>query len=209
MNSSTDIDASANDAAAVAKKPKSSRSKMRTRDLTLCALFVALIAVGAFIRIPIPYIPITLQDTFVLLAGILLGKRNGAIACAVYLVLGLAGLPIFTQGGGIWYLTQPTFGYIIGFVFGAWLTGAIVESHPDPSFKTIVLAWLAGLAVIYACGLVYFYCIQSFYLDSGMTIWTVLFYGFLTCIPGDLVMTFIGSYLGKRLLAVDAIRPQR
>ena len=88
---------------------------MKTKDLVLCAMFVALIAVGAFIKIPVPVVPFTLQFLFTMLAGLLLGPVNGALAVVVYIVLGLIGLPIFTQGGGPGYIFQPSFGYIIGF----------------------------------------------------------------------------------------------
>ena len=73
---------------------------MKTKDLVLCAMFVALIAVGAFIKVPVPVVPFTLQFLFTMLAGLLLGPVNGALAVVVYIVLGLVGLPIFTQGGG-------------------------------------------------------------------------------------------------------------
>lgn len=95
----------------------------KTRSMILCALFAALIAAGAFLRIPIPVVPFTLQYLFTMLAGLLLGPRLGATAVGVYIVLGLAGLPVFTQGGGPGYIFQPTFGYIIGFALGAYLTG--------------------------------------------------------------------------------------
>ena len=88
---------------------------MKTKDLVLCAMFVALIAVGAFIKVPVPVVPFTLQFLFTMLAGLLLGPVNGALAVVVYIVLGLVGLPIFTQGGGPGYIFQPSFGYIIGF----------------------------------------------------------------------------------------------
>ena len=87
---------------------------MKTKDLVLCAMFVALIAVGAFIKVPVPVVPFTLQLLFTMLAGLLLGPANGALAVVVYIVLGLVGLPIFTQGGGPGYIFQPSFGYIIG-----------------------------------------------------------------------------------------------
>ena len=67
---------------------------MKTKDLVLCAMFVALIAVGAFIKIPVPVVPFTLQFLFTMLAGLLLGPVNGALAVVVYIVLGLIGLPI-------------------------------------------------------------------------------------------------------------------
>ena len=90
----------------------------KTVRLVLCALFAALIAVGAFIKIPIPYIPLTLQTLFTMLAGLMLGGRLGAISVCVYVAIGLAGLPVFTQGGGQMYVLKPTFGYLIG--FSAW-----------------------------------------------------------------------------------------
>lgn len=76
-----------------------------TRKLALCALFTALIAVGAFIKVPIPVVPIpvvpfTLQLLFTTLAGLLLGARCGALSVGVYILLGLMGLPIFAEGGG-------------------------------------------------------------------------------------------------------------
>ena len=90
----------------------------KTRELVLCALFTALTAVGAFIKIPVPVVPFTLQFLFTMLAGLLLGGRLGAISVGAYAVLGLLGLPIFTEGGGFWYLLKPSFGYILGFIVG-------------------------------------------------------------------------------------------
>ena len=93
----------------------------RTKQLILCAMFVALIAIGAFITIPIPIIPLTLQDLFVMLAGILLGPKWGALASLIYVFMGLAGLPVFTQGGGLAYVLKPSFGFLIGFSFCSWV----------------------------------------------------------------------------------------
>ena len=73
------------------------------RSINLMALFAALTAIGAFIRIPLPYVPITLQTIFVLLAGVLLGKKRAALSQVIYLVIGLAGVPVFTEGGGRLY----------------------------------------------------------------------------------------------------------
>ena len=70
----------------------------KTRSLVYCALFTALIAVGAFIKIPIPVVPFTLQYLFTMLAGILLGSRLGSLSVLAYMILGLIGLPIFFRG---------------------------------------------------------------------------------------------------------------
>ena len=72
----------------------------RTKNLMYCSLFTALIAVGAFIKIPIPVVPFTLQFLFTTLAGLLLGSKMGAVSVIAYMVLGLVGLPIFPEGGG-------------------------------------------------------------------------------------------------------------
>ena len=72
----------------------------RTKNLMYCSLFTALIAVGAFIKIPIPVVPFTLQFLFTTLAGLLLGSKMGAVSVIAYMVLGLVGLPIFSEGGG-------------------------------------------------------------------------------------------------------------
>ena len=85
------------------------KKKFTTRDLILCALFTALSAIGAFIRIPVPLVPFTLQITFTTLAGLLLGSKKGAISVAVYVLMGLIGIPVFTQGGGFSYVLKPMF----------------------------------------------------------------------------------------------------
>jgi biotin transport system substrate-specific component len=70
------------------------------RNQILCAIFTALIAIGAFIRIPVPVVPFTLQFLFTTLAGVLLGARLGALSVIIYIVLGLMGVPVFAEGGG-------------------------------------------------------------------------------------------------------------
>lgn len=84
--------------------------KINTKNLILCALFTALIVVGAFIRIPIPVVPFTLQFFFTMLAGLLLGGKLGFTSVATYIAMGLLGLPVFVEGGGLAYLLKPSFG---------------------------------------------------------------------------------------------------
>ena len=110
---------------------------MKTKNLILVALFTALTAVGAFIRIPVPVVPFTLQFLFTMLAGLLLGGTLGATSVLVYIILGLLGLPVFTSGGGIGYIFQPTFGYIIGFCIAAYVTGKIANKTENPSYKRL------------------------------------------------------------------------
>lgn len=75
---------------------------METRWIVLCGMFAALTAAGAFIQIPVPFMDyFTLQFLFVLLAGMLLGPRYGSISMGIYVLVGLAGVPVFAAGGGI------------------------------------------------------------------------------------------------------------
>ena len=102
-------------------------SNQNTKNAAYVGLFATLVMVGAFIKIPTPIIPFTLQFLFVCLAGLLLGSKKGFLSVFIYAALGLAGLPIFTGGGGITYVLQPTFGYIVGFIICAYTTGLISE----------------------------------------------------------------------------------
>lgn len=174
--------------------------KINTRQLVLCALFVALIAAGAFLKIPVPVVPFTLQFLFTMLAGLLLGGKLGAIAVCVYIVLGLAGLPIFAQGGGIGYLFQPSFGYIIGFAVGALVTGVIANRVERPSFRRLLAADFLGLGVVYLFGMVYYYLMSNLYLGNPIGLWPLFLYCFVLAVPGDILLCIVGAILGRRLI---------
>ena len=98
---------------------------MKTRDLIFISFFIALTTAGAFIRIPLPFLNVTFQMLFALLAGIILGPSRGTIAMAAYMFIGLAGLPVFSSGGGPAYVLQPSFGFILGFIPGALIAGTV------------------------------------------------------------------------------------
>ena len=173
----------------------------KTRNLVMTAMFTALITAGAFIKIPIPVCPFTLQFLFTTLAGIILGRNRGAIAAALYLILGLAGLPIFAGGGGIGYVLQPTFGYLIGFIAGAYITGAVAHGGAL-SFRRLIAASFAGLFVVYAMGMCYYWLISRFWLEKPIGLWSLFLYCFLLAVPGDICLCILSAVLGKRLLPV-------
>ncbi len=180
-------------------EPKSkSRARLSARDMSLAAIFVALITAGCFIRVPLPVIPFTLQFFFTTLAGMMLGPRLGAISVATYVALGLLGLPVFTAGGGPAYVLQPSFGYLLGFILGAWLTGRVAFGGA-PSMRRLVAAALAGMAVVYALGLVYVWLISHFYLGNNMSLWSLLLYGFFLAAPGDAALSFLAAAVALRL----------
>lgn len=176
-----------------------SSRRWETKDLVLFAFFTALIAIGAFIRIPVPVCPFTLQLLFTTLAGLLLGARRGAASVAVYVALGLIGLPVFTSGGGPSYIFQPTFGYLLGFIGGAFLTGFIASQEKQTSLKRLLAANFAGLAVVYICGAAYLALINAFYLGTPLGFWSLFLYCFLLPIPGDAFLCISAAFLARRV----------
>ena len=173
---------------------------MKLRELVLCALFIALVAVGAFIKIPVGTDIFTLQFLFTLLAGLLLGGRLGAAAVGGYMLLGLIGVPVFAEGGGPGYVFQPTFGYLIGFTLQAWLVGVLARQG-QPNTGRLLLVNLLGMAVVYALGLTYFYVISNFVIDAPIALWTLSLYGGILQAPGDFCLCLMAAVLARRCLA--------
>ncbi|MCO7136713.1 biotin transporter BioY [[Clostridium] leptum] len=174
----------------------------KTTNLILCALFVALIAVGAFIRIPIPVVPFTLQFLFTMLSGLLLGGKLGATSVCIYIVMGLSGLPVFAEGGGFAYVFKPSFGYIIGFAVAAYVTGTIANRVSNPGYKRLIAANFIGLGIVYLFGMIYYYLMSNLYLGTPIGIWPLFLYCFILAVPGDIVLCIIGAILGKRLIPI-------
>lgn len=96
---------------------------------------------------------VTYQIGAVLLAGCLGGKNAGALSQIAYVVLGL-NLPVFTQGGGIAYLKEPSFGYLLGFIAGAWVCGFFAFRKP-PRLEALAFSCTCGLLTIHAYGIGY------------------------------------------------------
>lgn len=157
--------------------------KTNTRMLAQAGVMAALTAVGAFIRFPLGAMSFTLQDMFTVLAGVLLGWRWGAASQAVYVALGLLGLPIFTQGGGLGYVFQPSFGFLLGIIPAAALTGLLAGERGE--VKRVVPACIAGLAVMYLIGVPYMGMILNLYMEKGLSVWTIVKTGLLIYLPGD------------------------
>lgn len=172
----------------------------KTRNLVLCSLFVALIVIGARIVIPVPVVPFTLQLLFTMLAGLLLGGKMGAVSVCIYIVMGLVGLPVFAEGGGLFYVFKPSFGYIIGFAVASFVTGTIANKVPNPDYKRLLIANFIGLAIVYIFGMVYYYLMSNFYLGNPIGLWPLFLYCFILAVPGDIVLCILGAILGKRLI---------
>ena len=119
-------------------------------------VFILLAALGAQLEIQRTPVPYTLQTWFVLMAGAILGKRNGAISMLLYIVLGTAGVPLFSQWGfGVARIIGPTGGYLLSFPIAAFVVGYLV-SHRK-SFLWMALSMVVGMMLIYLMGTIHLY----------------------------------------------------
>ena len=145
--------------------------------------FALLIAIGAFVYIPLPFtpVPITLQVMFVLLAGIMLGGAYGSLSVLIYVIVGIAGLPVFAgAAGGFARILGPTGGYIIGFLLAPFVVSSI-ERKLKQRTLLLYLAMFAGLFVIYAFGMLHL----SIFLKNNIL--AAFRLGVLPFITGDIV----------------------
>jgi len=150
--------------------------KNSLRGLTYAAIFGAATAAGAYIIIPFPVVPITLQTLFVALSAGLLGGRLGAASQLVYLLLGIIGLPVFAGGkGGIGVLFGPTGGYLIGFLVGAYVIGKIVEVKERPGVYLIAGAIAIGYIVIYMLGVAQLALVAKMGLGKAVSVGVIPF----------------------------------
>lgn len=181
-----------------------SKQKLSTKTLAFCGLFTALTAIGAFIQIPVPYMDyFTLQFFFVLLSGIVLGSKKGALSVGCYVLIGLTGIPVFAAGGGIGYVVRPSFGYLLGFVAASFITGRISETLKK-NYRNYLLACLAGVVVTYLIGIVYKYMILNMYLHTPTTWIVVLLSCFPLDMPGDFCLCLLASGIGLRWKTIAA-----
>ncbi|NLK22407.1 MAG: biotin transporter BioY [Epulopiscium sp.] len=175
---------------------------MKVKDMILVSLFAALTAIGAFIKFPVGPAPMSLQFLFTAFSAILLGSKLGALSQLIYLIIGLSGIPIFTGGGGIGYILNPTFGYLIGFVIGAFVIGKSIENAKSNSFMRLFTSCLIGLGVVYLIGVPYLYLILKNVVQKDITFIETLKSGLIVFLPGDFIKCFITSFIGFKIIPI-------
>jgi len=177
--------------------------KIKTRDMILVALFSALMAVGAYIKILFPLVPLSFQPFFCAFAGIILGSKLGALSQIIYTIIGLIGIPVFTQGGGIGYVLKPSFGFILGFIACAYVIGKVSETLKTISLKNSLISVMSGLAVMNIIGVTYLYLIAKFYLgNSEMTLWDAISTGLLPFILKDIILYIVVAITATAVLPI-------
>jgi biotin transport system substrate-specific component len=179
--------------------------KLRTTDLTVAAMFVALMAVGANITSMAPFlvvggVPITLQTFFAILAGVVLGSRLGAIAMMVYAFVGLVGVPVFAQfSGGFGSFLKPTFGFIVSYVFTAFVTGYIIEKMKN-TVGVFAFAALVGMVINYVFGTNWMYAAYKIWAAApdGFT-YKMAWLWMVVPLPKDIILAILAGVMGHRI----------
>ncbi len=156
--------------------------KISTVELCYSAIFICLMAIGAnltawlpFLAIPIAgvSVPLSLQTFISILAGLLLGKRVGTLSMIGYLLLGLMGVPVFAQmQGGLFVLINYTGGFLLSFIFVAYVTGLLTERKQIVTRRLTIYVCIVGVMVNYIIGISYMYL--------AMNVWLGLELGYLT-----------------------------
>lgn len=179
---------------------------MKSTNLVLTALFAALISAGCFLLIPLPGgIPITFQDMLVMLSGLLLGSLYGSIAVAIFLLLGVIGLPVYTGKAGIQVLLHgPTMGFLWGYLLIAFLGGLALKIflsqekvHSEKKqWLVICLTAVFQSVVMFACGIV------GFMLVTQATLQKAVIAVLLPFIPGNVIKIVLMTFLTKKFRPV-------
>jgi biotin transport system substrate-specific component len=177
--------------------------KFRTIEITLAAMFVALMAIGANVTsyISISEVPLSMQPFFAILAGLLLGSRLGAISMIAYALVGIAGAPVFAKfGSGIGSFVGAgglTGGYILSFIAVAFVAGLIVEKSQSRSLATFMIAAFAGIILNYVIGTTYFvYAFNAWIGEmSHSAAWKIM----IPFAVKDVIFTVIAALIAPRL----------
>ena len=167
------------------------------RNLTLVALFAALIAALALIpKFSLGFgVPITAQSLGIMLCGTVLGAKRGALAVLLFLLLVALGLPLLAGGnGGLGAFMLPSSGFLIGFPVAAFVTGLIVEKWYGPSLTIVaaVVSVIGGIVVLYIFGIIGL----SIALDKSLLESAALVTVF---IPGDIIKAVLAGFITSGL----------
>jgi biotin transport system substrate-specific component len=157
------------------------------------------------LTIPTPLIPITLQSFFVLMSGLLLGPKYGPLSQALYVAMGLAGLPVFAGGtGGIQRVLSPSFGFLLAYPFVSWTAGFLSfgrRGQPKTAARYSLIC-LAATAVLYGIALPCFHLNMQYVMKMPTSFIKTLQIAFLPFVIGDAVKAVAVGYLAYRVVPI-------
>jgi biotin transport system substrate-specific component len=166
------------------------KAQVSLRGMIYASMFGAATAAGAYIIIPLPPVPLTLQTLFSGLAGTLLGGYLGALSQVIYVLLGIIGLPVFAGGkAGLGVLFGPTGGYLLGFIAAAYVTGKLVETRKEPGVTWIALSLACGFTVMYVLGITQLSLVAKLSLRKSISV------GLIPFVIGDVIKTVAAAII--------------
>lgn len=179
-------------------------NKMTTYQLVVAALFTALMCIFGPLAVPIGPVPISLTNLVIYIAVFLVGTRLGTTSYVVYLLLGIAGLPVFSGGaGGLGKLAGPTGGFLIGFIPMAIISGIAVKKCWTKKYL-IAIFMAFGTLFAYAFGTIWFV------LSMKCEVWYALTVCVFPFLIGDgikiALAILVGSPIRSRLLQAGYIK---
>jgi biotin transport system substrate-specific component len=182
------------------------RRRLSASAITRVALMAAVTAVAAQIAIPIFPVPFTLQVLAVILSGLLLGPRYGALAQAIYVLVGAVGVPVFSEfRGGLGHLLGPTGGYLVAYPIAAAIAGLAAGAARSASRRRAMLTsflWgCVGLVVIYVFGATWLSVVTDLPFAAALA------QGVLIFVPFDVIKVGLAALVA--VAAAPAISPSR
>ncbi len=171
--------------------------KLTTREMTHIALGTSLLGVGALLKIPSPVAEyFTLQLPFLILIGIVMGPRKASYSALLYMLGGLAGIPWFASGGGFMYIVRPTFGFIVSFIFAAYIAGlGSASKSPKRALPYSVFASV----FVWVFGMIYYTFIVRTFSGSDFTYKLALIGILSPDFYTDILLTIGFTYIGFRV----------
>ncbi|MDQ0229748.1 biotin transporter BioY [Metabacillus malikii] len=180
------------------------KKKLTTYDLTLVAMFAALMAIGANITSWAPFlqvanVPLSMQPFFCILAGLLLGSRLGALSMTIYALIGIAGAPVFAQfKAGIGIIFGSTGGFILSYIITAFIVGKIIELNKTKGTGIFYTASFVGIIVIYIIGTTYMWLALNVWINAPMSYlsaWGVMAWFLVK----DVAFTIVGAIIAPKI----------
>lgn len=176
------------------------KSKLELNIIIKSAIFACLITIGAYLALPMPLVPFTMQVMFVMMAGQIGGRKVGFYSVLIYILLGVMGVPVFSKGGGLSYILSPTFGYILGFLISAYVIGILVEKK-DVNIKIIdrFFSNIIGMIFIYFCGYFYYLLLTKIHLKVDFDYYKVFKSFVLIFIPKEILSCVFAAVLSDKI----------
>lgn len=173
----------------------------KLRDMILVGMFAALMVVGAYLRIPTPFVPVTFQLFFAVFAGLLLKPVQALKSQVIYIAIGLIGVPVFSSGGGLSYVFNPTFGYIIGFAVTAFIIAYLMSKEAEITFIRVLLISVVGYLATYIIGNLYFFVIMNVVVGKAMSLGAVFGIMYIYMIK-DFLLLIIAAIAATTILPI-------